>query len=371
MKATISKEEMQSKLSDIQSIIEKKTTMPILSHFLMDIKKKKSTIYATDLEMAIKEPLSLVSVEKEGKFCVPARKLFEIAREVDEDITIESTDNNWLKLRSGKSNFRIACLNTDDYPLWPVIEDYKRLVIDSKTLFSMIDKTIYCAGENDTRYTLNSIFFHIVGEKKRFYVIGTDGHRLACIYKDLDIAFGDELKMIVPRKAAAELKRILSTLEEDIIIEVTKNHIRFTMKDRELLTKLIDGAYPNYEQVIPKDNKKVVKLNRDDFIRTLRRVSVISKDRSHIVKFEINEIKDGEINIIAVDPEIGEANERLSVEYKGEPVTLGLNAKYILEVLSSMEETNVIFSLQDTVNPTLLKEEGNESYSCVVMPMRI
>ncbi len=368
MNVTIAKEEMQKKLSDIQSIVETKSTMPILSHFILDIGKDGGTIYATDLETAIREPIDALEVKEEGRLCVPAKKLYEISREVVNDILIENEASEWIKLRSGKSNFRIACLNPDDYPQWPVIDETQRLTIHSKKLLHMIEKTIFCSGENDTRYTLNGVLFHIIGDKKKFIVVGTDGHRLASISTEIDVDSQEDIKVIVPRKSALELRKFLASLDEDVTFDITKNHILFVLKEKEFLTKLIEGTYPNYEQVVPKGNDKTLTLNREDFVSSLRRVSVMSKERSHAVKFDI---ADGELIITATDPELGEAQDRLSIEYKGEEVTFGFNARYILDVLAAMGSSEVVFELLDTISPTLLTEKGNEDYQCVVMPMRI
>ncbi len=368
MKFTVSKDEMQHKLSDIQSIVEKKTTMPILSHFLMDVTGKRGILYATDLETAIRNTVDILNVEQEGAFCISAKKLYEISREVTSDMIFESDDSEWIKIKSGNSNFRIACLNTSDYPQWPVIDDKKSVVINSKALLSMIEKTILCAGENDTRYTLNGLLIHIIGDKNRFVVVGTDGHRLASVFTDMDLTFDDELKIIVPRKSAMELRKILTNIDDEIKFDITKNHVLFNFQNKEFLTKLIEGSYPNYDQVIPQGNDKIMLLNRVEFMNTLRRVSVMSRERSHAVRFDI---KDKELLISSADPEIGEANDRISIDYQGDESTFGFNARYILDVLESMELPDVVFELFDTVSPTLLKEKDNDNYKCVVMPMRI
>ncbi len=190
MKLSVSKDEMQEKLSNIQNIAEKRNTMPILSHFLLDAGKKGSYIVATDVETALKEPLD-VEVEKEGKLCIPARKLLEIVREMEGDLSFESVDEQWLKVRAGSSDFRLACLPPSEFPAWPALGDAEEIIIDAPILMEMIEKTIYSAGESDTRYTLNGLLFHVKPQDKSFTIVGTDGHRLALIIRHFDKLSGD------------------------------------------------------------------------------------------------------------------------------------------------------------------------------------
>ena len=176
MKVSVEKDELQKKLSDIQNIVEKKNTMPILNHFLFMV-DDAAYITATDLETAFKEPIKL-GIAEEGKMCIPARKLFEIVKEMDGEVSLESADTQWVKVKSGKSNFRLASLSADDFPVWPSLESTEEMEIDSSLLLEMIDKSIYAAGESDTRYVLNGLLFH-VKPSGALIVVGTDGHRLA------------------------------------------------------------------------------------------------------------------------------------------------------------------------------------------------
>ncbi|MBF0473700.1 MAG: DNA polymerase III subunit beta, partial [Nitrospirae bacterium] len=314
MKIKISKNELLKSLSDIQGIIEKKTTMPILSHFLMDVKHVGCTLYATDLGTGIKKPVQMLEIIEEGAFCVSATRLYDIVREVQEDLTIEYVDQEWIKIMSGRANYRIAALNPDDYPLWPTIEDEKSIKISSPALLSMIEKTINCTGENDPRYALNGVLLHLQGDLKRITMVGTDGHRLSSVSKEIDLDFADEIKIIIPRKAAIELKKQLMEIDQELILNISKNHIKLNLGDREFLAKLIEGTYPNYDQVIPKNNDKLIYLDRENFMGIIRRVGVMSKEKSHAVRIDI---QDGLLNIFANDPEIGEANDVMDIEYSG------------------------------------------------------
>lgn len=366
MKLSISKDEIQGKLSNIQNIVEKRNTMPILSHFLLDAGKKGAYVVATDLQIAIKEPLE-AAVSNEGKLCIPARKLFEIVREADSDITIESEDEQWIKVSFGKSRFRLACLPSAEFPAWPGIENSEAITFGSEDLSEMIEKTIYAAGETDTRYTLNGLLFHIMPEKKGITVVGTDGHRLALLTKELDLKGAEEKKVIVPRKAAAELRRFFDGAES-VSAVIGKNHILFRIVDVQFLVRLIEGTYPNYEQVVPASNEKKIAINREEFLRSLRRVSIMSRERSNAVRIDIAE---GSLAVSSSNPDLGEARDEVGAEYKGEDISAGFNARYLMDALDAMTSERVVFALQDPLSPTLLKEEGNEDYRCVVMPMRI
>lgn len=366
MKLSIPRDEIQEKLSNIQNIVEKRNTMPILSHFLLEAGKKVTSIVATDLQIAIKEPLA-ATVQSEGKLCVPARKLFEIVREAEGDITIESEDETWIKVSFGKSRFRLACLPSGEFPAWPGVESAEEVRFGIEALSEMIEKTIYAAGETDTRYTLNGLLFHIRPGDQNITVVGTDGHRLALLEKGLESKVKDEKKVIVPRKAAAELRRFFGG-SESVSAIIGKNHLLFKIGDVQFLVRLIEGTYPNYEQVVPPSNEKKVLVNREDFLRTLRRVSIMSRERSNAVRVDI---AGGSLAVSSSNPDIGEARDEIGVEYEGEDISAGFNARYLMDALDAMTSEKVIFALQDPLSPTLLKEEGKEDYKCVVMPMRI
>jgi DNA polymerase-3 subunit beta len=377
MRLNVSKDEMQEKLSNIQNIVEKKNTMPILSHFLLDAGKKGSYIVATDLETALKEPVE-IRVEEEGKLCIPARKLFEIVREMDGDLLFESVDEStsgggWLKVKAGTSEFKLACLSANDFPAWPAMEDVEEITIDATVLMEMIERTIYSAGESDTRYTLNGLLFHTQPKDKALTIVGTDGHRLAIIMKQMEGEGKDEKKIIVPRKAVSELRRFLNTETEKTKILIGKNHLLFSVGGEvQFLTRLIEGTYPNYEQVIPQANERKVSISREAFAKALRRVSVMSKERANAVRFDFGEsASGGNLVISSSNPDLGEAREEVAVDYKGDKLSLGFNARYLIEAMGAMMAERIVLELQDPLSPVLVKEEGREDYRCVVMPMRI
>jgi DNA polymerase-3 subunit beta len=376
MKLSISKEEMLEKLANIQNIVEKKNTMPILSHFLLHAAKRGSYIIATDIETAIKEPLE-ANIEKEGKLCIPARKFFEIVREVEGELSLESLEDTaaggWLKVRSGASDFKIATLSPTDFPAWPNLGDVEEVSIEAEVLLEMIEKTLYSAGESDTRYTLNGLLFHTKPQDKAFILVGTDGHRLALIKRQFDSELKSEKKIIVPRKGVSELRKFLADSDgseerKKVRVSIGEKHLLFSIDKIQFLTRLIEGSYPNYENVIPQSNEKKMFIGRESFIRVLRRVSVMSKERASAVKFDLVQDK---LTVSSSSPDIGEAQEEVATEYKYDKLSLGFNARYVLDVLGGMGTDTVVFEFQDPLSPVLVKEAGNEDYQCVIMPMRI
>jgi len=367
MKLKIQKDEIQNALQNIQGIVDRKTTMPILSHFLLKVDKTAS-IMATDLDIAIKGPLQ-AEIKGKGGLCIPARKLFEIAREVEGDIMLETQDNNWMKVTSGKSTFKLMGLPEEDFPALPDIKKADEIRVKASSLKNMIEKTVYATGESDTRYTLNGLLLHCVPKKKNidFKIIGTDGHRLSVIGLNIDGNLSEEKKMILPKKAAMELKKLIEGSDEEITIYLDKNHIFFKLDDITLTSRLIEGTYPNYEQVVPKDNEKEVSVEKPALHKALRRTSIMSRERTNAVRFDL---EPGKITLISMNPDIGEAREELAAQYKGEPLTIGYNARYLIDILQAMEGDTVVLMLQEPLSPTLVLDPANKDYTCVIMPMR-
>ncbi|UCH79813.1 MAG: DNA polymerase III subunit beta [Nitrospiraceae bacterium] len=367
MKLKIQKEDIQSSLQSVQGIVDKKTTMPILSHFLLKVKKSAS-LMATDLDIALKGPLKAEILDT-GSLCIPAKKLFEIAREVEGEILLESQDNNWIKVSSGKSTFKLMGLPEEDFPTLPEVSKTDEVTIKAETLKNMIEKTIYATGESDTRYTLNGLLMHFSPVKKNIELrmVGTDGHRLSVISANIEGQIREEKKLILPKKAAMELKKLAESRDDNITIYIDKNHLFFSTDDIVLTSRLIEGTYPNYEQVIPKDNEKEVIVDKLSLLKALRRTSIMSRERTNAVRFDLEE---GKITLISMNPDIGEAREDVAAQYKGDQLTIGYNARYLMDILQAMDGEQVIIRLQEPLSPTLLGEPDNTDYTCVVMPMR-
>jgi len=373
MKFTVSKTEMQKKLSDIQGIVEKRNTMPVLSHFLLNACENDSYIVATDLETSLKEPLH-IEVETEGKLCIPARKLFEIVKEADEDLSFESTGDQWLEVKSGNSNFKLACLPADEFPAWPELGEAEEILVEAETLLDMIEKTIYSAGDTDHKYTLNGLLFHLKPDKGRLRLVGTNGHRLAATSKQVETEAKEERQLIVSKKAVSEVRRLLGMAEsvrqahDEVRILMGKNHALFSVGNVQFLTRLIEGTYPAYEGVIPKSNGKKVSAERDAFMKALNRVSIMSKEVSHAIRLDLAE---NLITLSSSDPNLGKAKDEIAADYKGDELAISFNARYLLDAMKVMTSEKVILELADPLSPTLLTDEKDREWKYVVMPIRI
>jgi DNA polymerase-3 subunit beta len=367
MNIKVSKAECQERLMDVRPVLERKSTMPVLSHCLLQATQEGVLLTATDLETAIRRPLE-ARVEAPGSLCVPALKLLEIVRELEEgELELRSEDGQWLRLSAGRSSFRLACLPAEDYPQWPSLGQTEELSLEAPVLEQMLERTVYAAGEADTRYTLNGILFHVRPSEGLLTLVGTDGHRMAVASSALKDGLSEERKLIVQRKAASELRKFLAQAEE-VLLQISKNHVLFKLKEVQFLTRLIEGTYPNYAQVIPASNPLVVVAQREALIRALRRVSALSRERTGGVKLELQE---GLLRLETTNPDLGEAHDELEVHYSGEPLGIGFNARYLLDALGAMQSERVVLRLQDALSPALLEPEGQEGYLCVVMPMRI
>jgi DNA polymerase-3 subunit beta len=371
MRLRIKKDEILKGLQRIQGVVDKKNTMPILSNMLLIADGRGVEIIATDLEIGLRGRYA-ADVEKQGAVALSAKKMYEIVRELPEsDLQILVEEGSWVRVLSGHAQFKLVGLPKEEYPAMPDVAEEGMISIDGDTLRDMIKKTIFAAGDNDARYVLNGLYVHLAPSKEGITIrmVGTDGHRLSLIDRSVNEQHAEE-SLIIPKKAMMELRRILDedASQEGFQIGFSKNHALFKRNGLVMVSKLIDGNYPNYQQVIPSQNTKKVVLSRDLFTHAVKRVSIMAKDKTNAVKVQL------ETNVLTLstnNPEIGEANETLPVAYKGESLTIGFNSRYLLDVLMAMDRESVSLELNDPLSPCLITEEGNEGYRCVVMPMRV
>jgi DNA polymerase III subunit beta len=371
MKLTIKKEEILKGLQRIQGVVEKKNTMPILSNMLLTAEANSVEIVATDLEIGLRGRYA-AEVEKPGAVTVSAKKMYEIVRELPaEDVQIKVEDGNWVKILSGQSQFKLVGLPKDEYPALPDVAEEGMIVIDGDTLRDMIKKTLYSVGENDARYVLNGLFVHMSQTKGGLNIrmVGTDGHRLSMIDRIVDAKHKEE-SLIIPKKAMMELRRLLEedTPKAELRLGFSKNHALFKRDGLVMVSKLIDGNYPNYQQVVPAKSTKKVIVPKDVFTHAVKRVSILSKEKTNAVKLQLEKDR---LVLSTNNPEVGEASEELAVDYKGDGVAIGFNSRYLMDVLSAMDRQTIALELNDSLSPCLITEEGDEHYKCVVMPMRV
>jgi len=372
MKLKIKKEEILKGLQRIQGIVEKKNTMPILSNMLLTADENGLEIIATDLEIGLRGRYT-AEVDKGGAVTVSAKKMYEIVRELPaEDIQISVEGNtNWVKIASGHSQFKLVGLPKDDYPALPDVEEEGMIVIEGDTLRDMIKKTLYAVGENDARYVLNGLYVHMTQTKGGLSIrmVGTDGHRLSMVDRVVDAKHKEE-SIIIPKKTMMELRRLLEEDSSDVELRLgfSKNHALFKRDGLVMVSKLIDGNYPNYLQVVPTKSTKKVIVPKEELARAVKRVSILSKEKTNAVKVQLEK---GLLVLSTNNPDVGEANEELTVDYKNEGIVIGFNSRYLIDALSAIDRETISLEFNDALSPCLIMEEGDEHYKCVVMPMRV
>ncbi|RME66843.1 MAG: DNA polymerase III subunit beta, partial [Nitrospirae bacterium] len=311
--------------------------------------------------------LQVIEVQEPGSLCLPAKKFYEAVREMEGELVIQSEGSEWVKIKSGKTSFRLACMSPDEFPRWPETKDALEFEMEPALLQDMITKTIFSAGEQETRYTLNSVLFHLKPPSE-LRLVSTDGHRLAAIKTNIGISVDTEIKAIVPKKAASELKSLLQKADSSVKIKVASNHMAFYIDSIVFLVMLIEGSYPNYEDVIPTENDRVLIADRESLIKVLKRVSIVSRERQNAVKFTLSS---GLLHLSASSPEVGEAEDEIEVEYSADDFAIGFNAKYLIEAMSVMEEEKVSIKMKEPLSATVVEPVGNENYLAVVMPLRL
>lgn len=371
MKFTVEKSTLFKSLSHVQSIVEKKNTIPILSNILIEAKENCLLLSATDMDISIKEKLNCNIIE-EGSTTVSAQTLYDIIRKFPEstDIEIISNDGKIITLRAGKSKFSLGCLSKEDFPLIEIGNLQTEISIDGQSFLKLINKTRFAISNEETRYFLNGIYFQKKNEnhKNILSVVATDGHRLAKI----DFEFTENSKeipgIIIPKKTVNELCKILADYEGSIKINLDSNKIVFFIKDSILISKLIDGNFPDYRRVIPSDNNNILTINRQEFSQAVDRVSTITSEKSPIIKFKL--IKNT-MNMSSVNTDNGTATEDIETSYSGDEIEIGFNSKYVLEMINNLEDDKITLNFKDSTSPVIASEESNSNLIYVLMPMRV
>ncbi len=375
MELKISVAELAKALGRSQGIVEKKSTMPILSHVLLEAKKGTELhVSATDLDLAVSSEHAC-EVLKEGALAVSAKHLYEIVRSLPEQqVTLKKASNNYLEVRSGPSEFRIVGLPAEDFPALPRFDKVPFVSVAPADILEMIERTQFAVSNDETRYNLNGVFFEPAGGAVR--MVATDGHRLSLCEKQLPGDFGLKRGVILPKKGLHELRKLLAEAAEsgeekpEAKLGFVENSAIFRRPGVVLVMRLIEGMFPDYRQVIPKAGEKVLSVGRDRFLQTLRRVSLLSSDKANAVKLDLAK---GVLRVLSQNPDLGEAKEEVPVEYAGEPIKIGFNAKYLTDVLAVVKSDDVAFELADDLSPGVLRGAGDpdQGFTAVVMPMRI
>jgi len=376
MELKIGVQELARALARSQGIVEKKSTMPILSHVLLEATKTEGLhVSATDLDISVSSDHAC-EVLKEGKVAIPAKQLYEIVKALPEkDAVLKRASNNYLELKSGAAEFRIVGLPADDFPALPRFDKIQLVSVDPKWLLEMIDLTSFAVSSDETRYNLNGVFFEpSVGSLR---TVATDGHRLSLAERSLEGDFQVKKGVILPRKGLGEMKKLLlEAAEGETRLGFAENSAVLQRPRVRLVMRLIDGVFPDYRQVIPRAGEKKFTVGRERLLETLRRVSLLSTDKAHAVKLEL---EPGTLRVLSHNPDLGEAKEEVPVQYQGEPLKIGFNARYVMDVLIALAALepvaaqDVLLELADDLSPGVMKPGGESAttFTAVVMPMRI
>jgi DNA polymerase III subunit beta len=374
MELVVRKTDLLRELQLFQGIVERKNTIPILANVLLDAKGDEVKLLATDLEVGLRSRCA-ASVAKGGSLTLPAKKLYEIIKALPEtDIRIEE-DKNGVKVAADRFDSRMQTLPREDFPSLPDSSGSFSATLPRDVLKQMVAKTQFAITGEDTRYFLNGALFILRSDSMS--LVSTDGHRLALVTVSRDKAKGkakadgaEEDRVILPRKTLLELARLLAEGEGDIQYERGENHLFFDIAGRLLISRMIDGQFPAFERVIPKSNDKRVEFDRDRLTSAVRRVALLSNERSRAVKFSIDK---GKVDITSSSPEFGEAKETLIVDYTSAPVTICFNAQYVVDFLGAVETDSVALEFKDEMSQAVMSPVGAEgySYTYVIMPMRV
>ena len=375
MKVRIGRDELLTGLQRVQGVVEKRNTMPILSNILLEAKQDGVEIVATDLEIGMRG-LYKGTVLSPGGVTISARKLFEIVKELPPgEIELTATDNSWTTIQSGKSQFKVVGLPSSEYPALPTIEREGLTPLSGEGLLELIRKTLFAAGDNDARYILNGLLVTLTATDKKtsLRLVGTDGHRLAVAEQEVGKAgskgLPQEIKAIIPKKAAHEIRHLLEEGgDAEPLIGFSKNLMIFRKSGLLLTSRLMEGNYPNYQQVIPKENGKKISVSRSELESALRRVSVLAKDKASAVKVSF---ASGMMTLFSSSPDYGEATEELPARYEGETINTGFNARYLLDVFNVMDGETISLQMETPLSPCLIQEPESLGFRCVVMPIKV
>ena len=375
MNFEIHKKEFLKGLSLMQSVAGRKTTLPILSHILIEGEKNSIYLTGTDLETGIREELT-ATVQQGGKASISAKKLYEIVRELPEEmIHIKKKENHWITLQCGKSIFNLAGLDPDEFPSLPTYQDEYFSKVSTHLMKEMIEKTVFAASNEESRYHLNGVLFSQSqqGTKVVLRMVATDGHRLSLIDRENQAIRGIEKGIIIPKKGVLEIKKIMGDQdgEEEIESYFDQTHGFFKMGKSLMVIRLIDGEFPEYDQVIPKGNDKKIVMQKERMYGCLRRVSTMASERVEGIKLSL---KRNSIELNSYHQDFGDAKEEVEVSYEGPPIEIGFNARFLMEALNVMDMDEVMMELKDEGSPGILKPLSTTESSnqiCIIMPMRI
>ena len=371
MKFKIVRSNFFKTLSHLQGIVDKKNSLPILSNILIEAKDNALTLSSTDMDISIIEKINCKVLE-EGSTTINSQILYDIVRKIDDNSEIEiiSNDGKLLTLRADGSRFSLASLPKEDFPIIDQDNSGNTIKINSKIIFKLIDKTKFAISNEETRYFLNGLYFNITKDQNNSIVtlVGTDGHRLAKFSHNIEDNIDQVSGVIIPKKTIYELSKLLAETDKDVLISISSNKIVFNIGNIIFISKLIDGSFPDYKRVIPKDNSNILKINREILLSAVDRVSTIANDKSPVIKFKLLQ---NVLNLNTINNESSTASEDLKINYNGDEIEIGFNSKYIMDIVNNLEDEEITINLKDNTSPIVALENSNSNLVYVLMPMRV
>lgn len=372
MNLTIERSALLKSLSHVQSVVERRNTIPILSNVLIDAKDGSLGLTATDMDLTIVEQVA-AEITESGATTAPAHTLYDIVRKLPEGAQISLSlggDNQQLRLSAGRSNFTLQTLPREDFPTAGAEDLPLSFELQAGELRNLIDRTRFAISTEETRYYLNGIYLHAAtsGDLEVLRAVATDGHRLARFEMPLPEGAKDMPGVIVPRKTVSELRKLIDEADTTVSVALSDTKLRFSFGSTVLTSKLIDGTFPEYERVIPTGNDKVMQVDCREFKAAVDRVSTISTEKSRAVKLRL---VDNTLTLSATSPESGSATEEIEVGYGGQDLEIGFNSRYLMDIAEQIDGDGAQFVLSDAASPTIVKDVSDASALYVLMPMRV
>jgi|TARA_B100001059_G_C17789371_1_gene559152 DNA polymerase-3 subunit beta len=371
MQFVVKRDILLKSLNFVQGIVEKKNTLPILSNVLLQLKDKKLSIVATDLDIIFYDEILDVKIINEGSTTTSAAILYDILRKISSnaELNFDLKTENKLSLKSENADFNLLCLPIDNFPSFADEFDGHEISLNNSRFLKLLNKTRISISNDDTRHYLNGIFLHLTEAHGRYFLTGvaTDSHRLSSSSLEIDNSSNFN-SLILPRKTVFQLCSLLNETSDQLLMQSSDNKIKFSLGNTKLISKVIDGKFPDYKKVVPTSNDKTLVVSSKDFINSIERVASVSLDRKEGVKLTIN--KDN-VQLSVNSANSGEGNEKIKAEFNSENLNISFNSKYLIDIASEVEDKNLKMNLKDSVSPVLIEDIADKNSYYVIMPMKI
>ena len=371
MQFIVKRDILLKSLNFVQGVVEKKNTLPILSNVLLQLKDKKLSIVATDLDIIFYDEIIDVKIIKEGSTTTSAAILYDILRKIssNSELNFELKSENKLNLNSVNADFNLLCLPTDNFPTFADEFEGKEISLNNSRFLKLLNKTKISISNDDTRHYLNGIFLHLTQAHGRCFLTGvaTDSHRLSSSSLEIE-SVTDFTSLILPRKTVFQLCSLLADNSDQLYMQTSENKIKFTLGNMKLISKVIDGKFPDYKKVVPSSNDKTLMVSSKDFINSIERVASVSLDRKEGVKLAIN--KDN-VQLSVNSANSGEGNEKIKAQFSSESLNISFNSKYLIDIASEVEDQKLKMNLKDSISPVLIEDISDKNSYYVIMPMKI